>query len=122
MARLLIRWGMAEPIELPRSRAELERGMRLGWHTGAQLYASLRGRMVVDLAVGEARLGVPMATDTIVEWASATKPVTCSAAALLWQRGLFDLDVPPPAGVRRERQGSGDYPPPAHPQRGPERL
>ena len=68
--------------------------MRLGWHTGAQLYASLRGRTVVDLAVGEARLGVPMATDTIVEWASATKPVTCSAAALLWQRGLFDLDDP----------------------------
>jgi CubicO group peptidase (beta-lactamase class C family) len=35
-----------------------------------------------------------MTPHTIVEWASATKPVTCSAAALLWQRGLFDLDDP----------------------------
>jgi CubicO group peptidase (beta-lactamase class C family) len=35
-----------------------------------------------------------MTPATLVEWASATKPVTCSAAALLWQRGLFDLDDP----------------------------
>jgi CubicO group peptidase (beta-lactamase class C family) len=35
-----------------------------------------------------------MTTATIVEWASATKPVTCGAAAMLWQRGLFDLDDP----------------------------
>src|SRR6266542_3168388 len=81
-------------VELSRSRAELERGMRLGWHTGAQLYGSLRGEAVADLAVGEARPGVAMATGPIVEWASATKPVTCSAAALLWQRGLSDLDDP----------------------------
>ena len=81
-------------MELAHARAELERGIRLGWHTGAQVYASLRGETVADFAVGEARPGVPMVPDTIVEWASATKPVTCSAAALLWQRGLFDLDDP----------------------------
>lgn len=68
--------------------------MRLGWHTGAQLYAWLRGDTAVDFAVGESRPGVAMAPTTIVEWASATKPVTCSAAALLWQQGLFDLDDP----------------------------
>ncbi len=40
------------------------------------MYASLRGRTVIDLAVGEARPGVPMATDTIVEWASHSRPCT----------------------------------------------
>ena len=79
---------------LARTRAELERGMSLGWHTGAQLYASVRGETIADFAIGEARPGVPMAPSTVVEWASATKAVTCTAAALLWQRGLFDLDDP----------------------------
>ncbi|HEX2033727.1 MAG TPA: serine hydrolase domain-containing protein [Chloroflexota bacterium] len=81
-------------VELRRTRAELERGMALRWHTGAQLYASLRGETVADLATGEARPGVPLTRTTVVEWASATKPVTCSAAALLWQQGRFDLDDP----------------------------
>lgn len=85
---------MTMPIALPRTRSELERGMALGWQTGAQVYASLYGETVADLAVGEARPGVPMTPATVVEWASATKPVTCSAAALLWQRGRFDLDDP----------------------------
>lgn len=49
---------------------------------------------VADFAVGEARFGVAMTPATLLAWASATKPVTCSAAALLWQRGLFDLDDP----------------------------
>jgi CubicO group peptidase (beta-lactamase class C family) len=85
---------MTTTAHLPGVRTEIERGLRRSWHTGAQVYASLRGRTVADFALGEARPGVPMATDTIVEWASATKPVTCSAAALLWQQGLFDLDDP----------------------------
>ena len=80
--------------DLACTRAELERGMALGWHTGAQLYAALHGETIADLAIGEARPGVPMTSSTIVEWASATKAVACSAAALLWQRGLFDLDDP----------------------------
>jgi CubicO group peptidase (beta-lactamase class C family) len=81
-------------VELETVRAALERGIVLGWHTGAQLYASVRGQTVADLAVGEARPGVPMSPSTLVEWASATKAITCTAAALLWQRGLFDLDDP----------------------------
>ncbi len=80
--------------ELTHTSAELEHGITLGWHTGAQLYASLRGETVADFAIGEARPGAPMTPSTIVEWASATKAVTCSAAALLWQRSLFDLDDP----------------------------
>jgi CubicO group peptidase (beta-lactamase class C family) len=87
--------------------AELERGRRLGWHTGAQLYASIDGAPLLDLAIGNARPAVPspdltgnprpavpMTTTTIVEWASATKPITCTALAMLWQRDLLDLDEP----------------------------
>jgi CubicO group peptidase (beta-lactamase class C family) len=81
-------------ISFAYTRNEIERGMALGWHTGAQIYASICGKVVADFAMGEARPGVPMTPSTIVEWASATKAVTCSAAALLWQRGLFDLDDP----------------------------
>ncbi len=81
-------------IDLARARAELDRGIELGWHVGAQLYVSLRGETIADFAVGEARPGVEMTPTTLVEWGSATKPVTCAAAALLWQRGRFDLDDP----------------------------
>jgi CubicO group peptidase (beta-lactamase class C family) len=80
--------------DFPYTRRELERGMALGWHTGAQCYASLRGETVADFAIGEARPGVPLTPSTIVEWGSATKAVTCAAGALLWQRGLFNLDDP----------------------------
>jgi CubicO group peptidase (beta-lactamase class C family) len=79
---------------LTRTIAELERGIASGWHSGAQLYASVHGVTVAETAVGEARPGVAMTTRTIVEWASATKPVTCAALALLWERGLLDLDDP----------------------------
>jgi CubicO group peptidase (beta-lactamase class C family) len=54
----------------------------------------VQGVTVADIAVGEARPGVAMTTQTIVEWASATKPVTCAALALLWECGLLDLDDP----------------------------
>ena len=80
--------------DLARTQREVVRGMELGWHTGAQVYASVQGETVADFAVGEARPGVPMTTTTLVEWASATKAVTCSAAAYFWQRGWFDLDDP----------------------------
>ena len=73
---------------------ELERGRQLGWHTGAQLYASVNGVPRLDLATGDARPAVPMTPTTIVEWASATKPITCTALALLRQRGLLDLEDP----------------------------
>ena len=80
--------------DLTRTRAEIERGMARGWHTGAQLFAAVHGEVIADFGVGEARPGVPLTPATVVEWASATKAVTCSAAGLLWQHGLFDLDDP----------------------------
>jgi CubicO group peptidase (beta-lactamase class C family) len=80
--------------DLARTRTELGRGMALGWYTGAQLYASVRGETIADIGMGEARPGVQMTSSIVVEWALATKAVTCVAAALLWQRGRFDLDDP----------------------------
>ena len=52
-------------IHMFRARAALERGMRLGWHTGARLYAAPSGETAADIALGAARPGVPVATTTI---------------------------------------------------------
>lgn len=73
---------------------EIERGIGAEWHTGAQVYASVGGRPRVEVALGEAQPGVPMTRETIVEWASATKPITCAALAVLWERGALELEDP----------------------------
>ncbi|MBV7334262.1 beta-lactamase family protein [Chloroflexi bacterium TSY] len=80
--------------KIPHTQAEIKRTTELGWQTGVQVYASIKGETVVDFGTGEARPGVSMTSETLVEWGSATKAVTCSAVALLWQRGLIDLDDP----------------------------
>jgi CubicO group peptidase (beta-lactamase class C family) len=77
---------------LPRTLAAIERGMHEGLHIGAQLYVSLRGQVVADVAVGEARGGVPMRTDTLMLWLSAGKPLTAVAAAQQRERGRLDWD------------------------------
>ncbi len=80
--------------QLPTVVAVLERGIDEGLHIGWQLYVSLDGRVVADIAGGEARAGVPMTTDTLMIWFSATKAITSVAAAQQWERGRFDLDDP----------------------------
>ena len=72
----------------------LTRGIADGAYPGAQFFASVRGEVVADIAVGEARLGTAMTPDTIVSWQCNTKPVTATAVCQLWERGLVDLDVP----------------------------
>jgi CubicO group peptidase (beta-lactamase class C family) len=79
---------------LAKSRAVLERGIQDGLHPGAQLYVSRRGEPVGELALGEARPGVPMAADTLMLWLSASKPVAAVAIGQLWERGLLRLDDP----------------------------
>lgn len=71
----------------------LERGRVEGLHIGWQLYASVDGEVVADVAGGEACPGNPMTTDTMMVWFSATKAVTSIAAAQQWERGRFDLDA-----------------------------
>lgn len=84
--------------DLARTRAAAERGIVEGLHLGAQVYVSLRGTGVgfsgVDLVVGERQPGQPMTADTLNPWLSATKPVVAVAVAILWERGLLDLDDP----------------------------
>jgi CubicO group peptidase (beta-lactamase class C family) len=72
----------------------LGQGIRDGSFPGAQLYASVGGQVVADVAIGEARLGTPMTTETLVAWGCNTKAVTAAAAWQLVERGLIDIDSP----------------------------
>jgi CubicO group peptidase (beta-lactamase class C family) len=76
-----------------KARAFIETGIAQGLHAGAQLYASRAGEPLVDLAFGEARAGVPMASDSPTLWMSSCKPITAIAIAQLWERGEIDLDA-----------------------------
>jgi CubicO group peptidase (beta-lactamase class C family) len=57
------------------------------------VYVSQGGRVVVDEAVGDARAGVPMTTDTLMNWFSMTKAVTAVAVAQQWEAGALDVDA-----------------------------
>lgn len=79
---------------LRRAAAALQRGVDSGLHPGAQLHVSRHGETVAELALGEARPGVPMAADTLLLWLSSSKPVAAVAIGQLWERGLLGLDDP----------------------------
>ena len=79
---------------LPLTLAAIRRGIDQRLHLGAQLYVALGDDVVANEALGEARPGVPMRTDTIILWLSAGKPLAAVAIAQLWQRGLLELDDP----------------------------
>ena len=72
----------------------LEQGIADGTQMGAQVYVSRGGSVVADVAVGDARDGVEMTTDTLMTWFSMTKAVTAVAVAQQWERGAFDIDDP----------------------------
>ena len=50
--------------------------------------------MLADLAVGGAREGVEMTTDSMMTWFSMTKAVTAVAVAQQWERGALDIEAP----------------------------
>jgi CubicO group peptidase (beta-lactamase class C family) len=77
---------------LPKTLQTLERGMAEGLHIGAQVYVSLNGEPVADFAIGEARAGVPMKTDTLMVWLSCSKPVGAVAIGQLWEQKRLDFD------------------------------
>jgi CubicO group peptidase (beta-lactamase class C family) len=72
----------------------IEQGIRAGQHLGAQVYASLRGKPAVNLAVGEAAPGVAMTPETLMLWMSATKPIVAAAVMQCVERGELALDDP----------------------------
>ncbi|MBN1515824.1 beta-lactamase family protein [Candidatus Sumerlaeota bacterium] len=59
---------------------------------GAQVHVALKGKAVWDFARGEARRGVPMASDTLMLWLSCSKPVAAVGIAQLAERGLLTFD------------------------------
>jgi CubicO group peptidase (beta-lactamase class C family) len=63
-----------------------------GWHTGAQVYVSRRGEVLLDAAVGESRPGRRLRRDDVMLWYSAGKPLTTLALLQLWERGRLGLD------------------------------
>jgi CubicO group peptidase (beta-lactamase class C family) len=77
---------------LPRTAAVIQRGINEGLHPGAQLYVSQNGQVIADLAFGQAKTGVPMRSNSLNLWMSASKPIAAVAIALLWEQGLLDLD------------------------------
>ena len=81
-----------EPSRLARTAAVIDRGLEQGLHIGAQFYASLHGKPAAELAVGECRPGVPMTSDSILLWLSASKPIGAAAILQLRERGLLELD------------------------------
>lgn len=85
---------MTTKTVLTRTLAAVDAGLAASRHIGAQLYVSLDGKIVADMAIGESRPGVPMTAHTLVPWLSCTKPVVAIAIARLWERGLLDIDDP----------------------------
>jgi CubicO group peptidase (beta-lactamase class C family) len=78
---------------MPDPRFVLEQGLQAGLHLGAQLYVSRGGEPIIDFACGEARAGIPMRTDSVVQWFSSGKPLTAVLIARLYERGELDLDA-----------------------------
>ena len=77
---------------VPGALAVLVDGIERGLQPGAMLYASIDGKPVADLAVGEARAGTPMTPDSMVVWFSMTKPSVAVSVAQQWERGALELD------------------------------
>ena len=81
-------------INLARTRSAIDEGIANGWHRGLQLHISRGGEVIADWAIGEARPGVAITTDSLLLWMSAGKPVTTVAILQLSERGLLDIDTP----------------------------
>ncbi len=72
--------------------ALVERQWAEGLHPGAQLYVSLQGEVLCDVAVGEARAGQALRPDHLMLWYSSVKPLTAVAVVQLVERGHLALD------------------------------
>lgn len=77
---------------------ELERfvqaGIAEGLHLGAQIVVWRHGKVLADLAAGEAAPGQPMPPDALMLWLSSGKPLTATAVGLLVEDGRLSVDDP----------------------------
>ncbi len=86
---------MHQPVEVPKqTRAAIEQSMQAGLTPGAQVCIRRGGRIVGELAIGEARPGVAMTADTLLPWMSMTKPVVAAAVMQQIERGRLGLEDP----------------------------
>lgn len=95
----------ANSIDLARTRAAIQVGTDAGWHIGTQLAVWRDGAPIISYAEGFSHDRVALTPDSLMPWFSGTKLVTSVAVALVWERGLIDLDasvatVIPEFGVR----------------------
>jgi CubicO group peptidase (beta-lactamase class C family) len=95
-------------LTIPRTLALIDQALTAKDYLGIQLYISSCGELVVDTGIGESRPGMPMRSDTIMPWMSATKPIVAVAAALLWQEGQLKLDAPVTDYIREFSGGQKD--------------
>jgi CubicO group peptidase (beta-lactamase class C family) len=84
---------MISQMDLPRTNSAILQGVPL-LHPGAQLYVSMKGRVIANVAFGDALQGVKMTPDSLICWLSSGKPITAVAIAKLWQQGELLLDDP----------------------------
>ena len=78
--------------ELSETRRVIDQGISDELHVGAQLYVSIGGQVVADLAIGSAREAVAMTPDTLMLWLSSTKPIGAVAILQLVERGKLAFD------------------------------
>jgi len=86
--------GAGPEPDLTTVTAVVERQQADGLHDCAQLYVSLDGEPLLDVALGESRPGRALQTDDVMLWYSSGKPLTVAAVLQLWERGLLALDDP----------------------------
>ncbi|RDI23091.1 serine hydrolase domain-containing protein [Lentzea flaviverrucosa] len=75
---------------LPATAAFLADDYEKGFHKGIQLYLSVDGEPVADLAYGAVG-EQPLTTNSLLHWVCASKPVTTVAIGLLAEQGLVDF-------------------------------
>ena len=80
--------GLDEVINL------LKKQVKEKLHSGTQLHIAREGQTVLNIAIGEARPGVPMKRNTVMHLYSAGKPWTALAIAQLYEQGKLDIYQP----------------------------
>ncbi|MEO0514170.1 MAG: serine hydrolase domain-containing protein [Planctomycetota bacterium] len=79
---------------LPTTEKLIRDGIDQGLHPGAQVCVWRGDECVADAALGVARPGVAMTTDTMTLWLSSCKPITAIALAKLVEADVVHLDDP----------------------------
>ncbi|NVM16490.1 MAG: beta-lactamase family protein [Candidatus Lokiarchaeota archaeon] len=77
--------------ELKNIKKLMEKQLYNKLHSGVQLHISRMGKTVMNIALGEARPGIPMEIDSILVLWSSGKPWTSVTIAQLWEKGELDF-------------------------------